>query len=177
LFQLEWEAEVVEYVNLISQKTWIHKDSGYVKLLPDISLLGPCFMPLSYLHLTRQPGNRIINPETQYLKPLTVIHLFYYPELVWCPWCCSSDDVLWEGWTGTSARDMHGISFEECCLGQQLRCNACKAVKPAKEGCDLSSNSQTESEKHKGDENGLTGYCFALMSHAYWSHWQRWEIP
>ncbi|KAF9239576.1 hypothetical protein BU15DRAFT_15861, partial [Melanogaster broomeanus] len=126
LFQLEWEAEVVEYVNFVWKSTRLHKKGMPPKKLPyDVPLLGPHFMPPTQLHASKRPGTSTVSPEIQYLKPLNVVHPFYYPELAQCPQCRSCDKINWEGWTGTGAREIHGLFVEEAALGLQLRCNAC----------------------------------------------------
>ncbi|KAL6300463.1 hypothetical protein BKA93DRAFT_819423 [Sparassis latifolia] len=92
--QLEWEAHVVEYV----------------------PLLGPQFLPPSYEQYKKCNSMPNIVPEIAYLKPVNVIHPFYFPELARCPQC-NSDDVKWTGWTTTGHR--------ETALGFQLRCQEC----------------------------------------------------
>lgn len=172
VFQLEWEAEIIEYVNFIWQRTRSHKKGDQSSPLPsDIPLLGPRFLPPTYLHVTKRPGNGKISPETIYLKPLNIIHPFYYSGLAQCPRCNSEDDITWEGWTGTGAREVHGISYEEVALGLQLRCNACKAMKSAE--ARVHENGPMEGEG--GEE--VKGHCFALTSNTFWTSWKQWEIP
>ena len=128
LAQLKWEAEVVEYVTSLwnatrcrSQKATTAKTIGF-----DVPILGPRFVPPTCLHSRLRPGPTNVQPDMQYLKPINIIHPLYYPELAKCPQCLSSNDISWEGWTTTGARELHGISHEETALGLQLRCNGCK---------------------------------------------------
>ncbi|KAF8546806.1 hypothetical protein OG21DRAFT_1479620 [Imleria badia] len=89
LAQLQWEAEVVEYVTLLwnavrcrSQKVLTMKT-----LRPDVPILRPHFVPLTCLHSRLRPGPNNIQPDMQYLKPINIIHPLYYPELAKCPQC------------------------------------------------------------------------------------------
>ncbi|KAF8124422.1 hypothetical protein EV363DRAFT_1126248, partial [Boletus edulis] len=127
LAQLKWEAEVVEYVTSLwnatrcrSQKATKMKTLGF-----DAPILGPRFVPPTYLHSRLRPGPTNIQPDVQYLKPISIIHPLYYPELAKCPQCSSCGDVSWEGWTTTGPRELHGASYEETALGLQLRCSSC----------------------------------------------------
>ncbi|KAG1807078.1 hypothetical protein EV424DRAFT_1329721, partial [Suillus variegatus] len=82
-----------------------------------IPILGPHFLPPSYLHARKcNPSEPAINPEVLYLKPLRVIHPFYHPELARCPRCDCTDGVLWDGWTGTGPRDVHGVMLDEAAI-------------------------------------------------------------
>ncbi|KAI6030974.1 hypothetical protein EDC04DRAFT_2523938, partial [Pisolithus marmoratus] len=87
LLQLSWEAEVVEYVNFLWQKTRPRKKTANepAAIGLDVPILGPRFLPPTYLHAHKRPGLSSIVPETQYLKPINVVHPFYYPELACCP--------------------------------------------------------------------------------------------
>ncbi|KIJ13163.1 hypothetical protein PAXINDRAFT_14062 [Paxillus involutus ATCC 200175] len=119
--QLEWEAEVVEYVTLLSKKVRpCKKGDAPSKLSLNVPILGPHFVPPSYMHVNKRPGVVNITPEIQYLKPINILHPFYYPELACCPQCQSRTKVTWEGWTATGARDVHGVTCEEVALGLQL---------------------------------------------------------
>ena len=160
-------------MTFIWQKTCAHKKGDSTSTLPsDIPLLGLRFLPPTYLHATKRPGNSLkISPETTYLKLLNIIHPFYYSGLAQCPRCNSRDDITWEGWTGTGAREVHGISYEEVALGLQLRCNTCKTTKSAETG--VCEDGPMESDV----EEKVKGYCFALMSNTFWTSWKQWEIP
>ncbi|THH15644.1 hypothetical protein EW146_g4880 [Bondarzewia mesenterica] len=87
--QLEWEAHVVEYVNFAYERTKVHANSKKGTLPPslkgDIPIFGPRFVPPTYLHLQKRQSVPTIKPETAYLKPLNIIHPFYYPKLTKCP--------------------------------------------------------------------------------------------
>ncbi|KAI5982858.1 hypothetical protein EDD15DRAFT_2109821, partial [Pisolithus albus] len=155
--QLSWEAEVVEYVNFLWQKTRSRKKVANepAAISWDVPFLGPWFLPPTYLHAHRRPGLSSVMPDEQYLKPINVLHPLYYPQLTCCPQCLTSDSVTWEGWTGTGAHEVHGIFQEEVALGLQLRCNTCKARNGSAE----------------------LGHCFAMTSMAYWQNWEHWKIP
>lgn len=187
--QLEWESHVVEYVSFIWEKTRPRKKGDSpAKLSLDIPLLGPRFVPPSYLHLQRRSGAYDVDPETQYLKPVNIIHPFYYPELACCPQCQSTGtDVTWEGWTGTGARELHGIFQEEVALGLQLRCNTCKSKKTTNGDLPNSatstednlkrSNSTLQVEGKGSQSSSPSSYCCATTSSAYWKSWPHWKIP
>ncbi|KAI0299515.1 hypothetical protein BC826DRAFT_1090503 [Russula brevipes] len=122
--QLTWEANVVQYVDHLYQRTKRQKDSkthcyGLPNaLLPTILLFGPRFLPPSYLHIQCRHPAPSYNPTQAYLKPINIVHPFYYPQLAQCP-VCKSKDILWEGWTSTGSRRIHGITCEETALGFQ----------------------------------------------------------
>ncbi|KAG2106102.1 hypothetical protein BD769DRAFT_1366782, partial [Suillus cothurnatus] len=136
--QLRWEAEVVEYVQCLWEKSRPRskKIEPTDKLGINVPLLGPRFVPPSYLHIQKRAGlgHRVLEPMTQYIKPLNVIHPFYYPQLATCPRCGSDKETSWEGWTSTGARELHGLICEETALGAQLRCNICKESAKMKKG-------------------------------------------
>jgi hypothetical protein len=127
--QLTWNAHVVEYVNNIYGRTTVHANSskGTVadSLPKDILILGPRFVPPSYLHVEKRQKCPVIEPMMVYLKPLIVVHPFYYPGLAKCPQC-DSINVKWDSWTTKGHREVHGIRQEECALGMQLRCKDCE---------------------------------------------------
>ncbi|OBZ65554.1 hypothetical protein A0H81_14419 [Grifola frondosa] len=101
MLQLEWEANVVEYVSHVSKET-----AGLVvagSLRKEIPLFGPHFLPPTYLQVQKRDAMPNITPDVAYLKPLHIIHPFYYPELTKCPQC-NSTRVSWNGWTSTGHR-------------------------------------------------------------------------
>ncbi|KAG2135867.1 uncharacterized protein EDB93DRAFT_1092063 [Suillus bovinus] len=56
-FQLQWESKIVEYVQLLWEKTRTQSKRGEPsKLGVNIPLLGPQFMPPSYLHIQKRSG-------------------------------------------------------------------------------------------------------------------------
>jgi hypothetical protein len=156
--QLEWESNVVEYVMYLNGHTKVHgnatKNTQPKPLSKEIPILGPRFVPPSYLHIMRRSGAPEIEPESAYLKPLNIIHPFFYLRLARCPHC-KSNGILWEGWTTTGPRDVHGVEQDERALGIQLRCKACEAVGGA-----------------KGDQ-----FCVATTNPVFWAKWEHWEIP
>ncbi|KAJ8596095.1 hypothetical protein M405DRAFT_782130 [Rhizopogon salebrosus TDB-379] len=155
--QYEWEAEVVEYINYVSDKTRIRSVKALARPYLDgkIPILGPHFVPPSYLHARkRSQSEPVVNPEISYLKPLRVIHPFYYPELARCPRCNCADGIQWDGWTGTGPRDVHGLMLDEAAIGTQLRCEHCK-----------------------NDPTSKKGHCFATTNPGFWHGWSHWSIP
>jgi hypothetical protein len=66
--------------------------------------------------------------------------------------------VLWDGWTATGARDVHGVRREERALGYQLRCKPCR-TKYGKGGSN---------EKEKGS-------CFATTNKFFWEKWEHYD--
>ena len=124
-----------------------------------IPLLGPRFVPPTYLHVKKREDNVAIQPETAYLKPLNVIHPFYYPDLGKCP-RCDSLDVLWDSWASNGHRDLHGVHEEEMAIGYQLQCKACKENKAT----------------HTQDDEG-GGYCFLTTNQVFWTKWEHWRMP
>ncbi|KAG1769928.1 hypothetical protein EV702DRAFT_1049495 [Suillus placidus] len=165
--QYEWEAEIVEYINYISDKTRTRSTKALARLCLDskVPILSPCFLPPSYLHAwKRNQSEPAINPETLYLKALCAIHPFYYPELVKCPRCNGTDNIQWDGWTGTGPRDVHGLMVDEAAIGTQLRCENCK-------------NDATRKEHEHSVKTNLKGYCFATTNPDFWGSWPHWSIP
>ncbi|KAE9405193.1 hypothetical protein BT96DRAFT_1015845 [Gymnopus androsaceus JB14] len=159
--QLEFEAHVAIYVNYLNAQTTSRKkkDAFRLPLPPSIPIYGPRFMPPTHLHsLRRDPSCTTLVPKTLYLKPVNVVHPFYYPQLCCCPQCGESKKIGWVGWTGQGSRDIHGINYEETALGVQLRCDTCKSRLP------------TEGKK-KGP------HCFATTSPVFWEKLEHWEIP
>lgn len=90
-----------------------------------------------------------------YMKPLNVVHQFFYPELAKCPRCLSTD-VTWDGWTGQGSRDVHGINQEETAIGYQLRCKICKESK---------------------DKSASSTHCVATTNPEFWENWEHWQVP
>ncbi|EJD33698.1 hypothetical protein AURDEDRAFT_177222 [Auricularia subglabra TFB-10046 SS5] len=128
--QLHWAAEVLEYVNYVHLRSRVHGNAKGVNqptLNAIIPLLGPHFVPpppaLSY---ARRAGVEL-KPESWYLRPLNVVHEFYYPSLRTCRVCgADKTQTSSEGWASTVPRRVHGIGIEELAIGQQLKCQRCK---------------------------------------------------
>jgi hypothetical protein len=154
--QLEWAANVVQYVNYIYKATTVRGGPKNGNALPilrkEIPLLGPRFLPPSYLHIQKRNTTPNITPTPAYLKPLCVVHPFYNPELATCPQC-GSDNILWDGWTTSGHREVHGVSREETALGYQLKCQPCQ------------------------DAPAQGSYCFATTNAKFWENKEHWEIP
>ncbi|KAF8186240.1 hypothetical protein BJ912DRAFT_927161 [Pholiota molesta] len=107
-FQLEWEAEVMEYVDYLHSKLKVHgnsKDKDKARIIDKaIPLLGPRFMPPGFLHSMQRDPTPSIDPKQVYTVALTVIHPVFYPNMFTsCPHC-ASDAILWDGWNATGAR-------------------------------------------------------------------------
>jgi hypothetical protein len=143
----------VQYVAFLYDETKPRSKTGLPRGLPsDVPFLGPRFLPPSYAVLQKRNWTSTVEPESAYLKPVNVIHPFYYPMLAKCPEC-QSLDVKWDGWTGTGSREVHGVKREETALGYQLRCNQCQ-TSPARKT-----------------------HCFATTNPLFWERKQHWEIP
>jgi hypothetical protein len=159
--QLTWEANVVQYVDHVYQQTKNRKDSKAHHyepprpLAPTVPLFGPKFLPPTFRHIQRRHSAPSYDPAQAYLKPIHIIHPFYYPQIAQCPEC-QSKDILWEGWTSTGARRVHGISQEETALGFQLRCEACFRQAKQKKG---------------------KPYCFATTNTTFWAKREHWNMP
>ncbi|KAF8580073.1 hypothetical protein K439DRAFT_1302063, partial [Ramaria rubella] len=168
--QFTWEANVLEYVDFVHKKIHVHANSKNAlprSLSSNILLFGPHFLPPSYLHIQKRKTEPVA-PQTAYLKPLTVIHPFYYPELdgVGCPHC-GSKEIVWEGWTSTGAREVHGVKMEEVALGRQLHCKICE-----------NEHKRLKEAKKEGKFSGIVPlYCFASTNSLFWSKWEHWQIP
>lgn len=117
-----------------------------------IPILGPRFLPPSYLHVHRRSVSPTIEPSIAYLKPLNVVHPLYFPEITACP-NCDGKNVKWDSWNATGHREVQGISREETAIGYQLRCDDCKKL------------------------NGNNQSSFAATSFNFWKHKEHWEIP
>ncbi|THH23181.1 hypothetical protein EUX98_g7992 [Antrodiella citrinella] len=156
--QLTFISNVVQYVNV----AWKASEHGTVPLKNNFPLFGPCFLPPTYFDIQRRDHNhKDIVPETMYLKPVHIIHPFYYPDLARCPQCHSTNSIGWEGWTGHGHREVHGLHVEETAIGFQLLCKACKANKPASHG--------RRSKEHQS--------TWATTSVEFWDKRNFWEIP
>ncbi|KAI0696200.1 hypothetical protein C8T65DRAFT_583608 [Cerioporus squamosus] len=165
--QLEWEAEVCEYVSFLADHT--RSKNGPIALDNRIPIFGPRFIPPAYLHINKRNPTPEVLPETTYLKPLNVIHPFYYPGLVdTCPNCRVSGtkpDIEWNGWNHKGHREVHGISREETAIGPQLRCKVC-AAKYSKHATGGNADSMSAGQ-----------YCFAVTSHLFWEGVEHWQYP
>ncbi|KAF9540595.1 hypothetical protein CPC08DRAFT_650854, partial [Agrocybe pediades] len=163
--QLNWEAHVVEYVDFLHHETAVHGNAtskAVPVLKKDIPLLGPRFLSPSFYHTAKREGsNPEILPDLAYIKPLTIIHPVYFGVfgLSRCPQC-QSTEILWDAWTATGARDVHGIRREERAIGYQLHCKMCK-----------------EKYGKGGSQSGQKKSCFATTSKFFWEKWEHWRIP
>ncbi|KAK7050400.1 hypothetical protein R3P38DRAFT_3173760 [Favolaschia claudopus] len=158
--QLEFEAHVAEYVAFLyteTRPTRTTKNSNTVPkpktLKPSIPIYGPRFTPPSLIDVRRRGGST--RPEIAYLRPINIVHPFFYPLLTKCPHC-GSDDVAWDSWNGTGSREVHGVRREETALGYQLRHKDCI---PDSGGTGTKSRS------------------FVTTNQVFWKNWEHWEIP
>ena len=174
----------MEYVNFIFELTRIHgnaKTDAPRKPLPtNLPLFGPKFQPPSFADIQKRSLKPIKTPDLAYLKPLHIIHPFYYPELSVCPHCgATGKDVRWDSWTTTGHRDIYGLQQNECALGYQLRCNICKQANIGKSHTRRRRRNQSANEgggnveEPEDDET----YCVATTSFVFWSGWEFWKIP
>ncbi len=137
--------------------TKVHGNAKSGKPIPNLPLnlpiYGPRFVPPTYMHRQkRNTSSPKIEPVVAYLKPLTVIHPFYFSSLNKCPQCETEESTTWNSWVNTGHRELFGIRHGECALGYQLRCNSCKQA-------------------------GRSQYCFATSSVGFWQKWEFWAIP
>ncbi|KAJ7077700.1 hypothetical protein B0H15DRAFT_954994 [Mycena belliarum] len=166
--QLEWESNILEYVGYVYKESRHHENSnqsGPKNLRKGILILGPRFVPPGLLD-ARKRDSTTVPASALYIRPLNVVHPFYYDNLAQCPQC-NSQDVGWDGWTGAGSRDVHGIRFEEKAIGYQLRCNSCKD-KYGKNGSDFGT---------RNEQGEKLGYSFATTNTKFWSRREHWEIP
>ena len=154
--QLTWAANVVQYVNYVHKVTTVRGGPKDRKAAPvlrkKVPLLSPRFLPPSYLHIQKRSVTPNVLPTSAYLKPLHIVHPFYYPDLTKCPQC-DSENVLWDGWTTGGHREVHGVSREETALGYQLKCHVCR------------------------DSTERGSYCVATTNAKFWEKKELWEVP
>ncbi|KAJ7097109.1 hypothetical protein B0H15DRAFT_773454, partial [Mycena belliarum] len=159
--QLEWEANVAEYVTVLYQATKAPpttknstKISRESPLKLSIPILGPKFIPPSFNdYRLRQTGK--IEAKIAYLRPINIIHPLYYSNLRNCPHCGSSE-ARWDGWNGSGSREVHGLRREETALGYQLRHDKCAPDEGSSEPKQRS---------------------FATTNPLFWRKWEHWKIP
>ncbi|KAK7000737.1 hypothetical protein R3P38DRAFT_3218571 [Favolaschia claudopus] len=166
--QLTFEANIVEYVSLMYTESRHHgnsKATGPKTLPKGFPMLGPRFVPPSLLEAKKRSPAKI-EPNSLYMRPLNVVHPFYYDNLC-CPQCDSAD-IKWDSWTGGGPRgQVHGVRCEERAIGYQLRCDACKK-RYGQGGSEAGA---------KGPDNEKLGYSFATTNPKFWAKRQHWEIP
>lgn len=153
--------QYVKYLKTVTAAHGLSKNTTPRILKAEVPILGPLFIPPTYNHLQQRNTTPEIEPETAYLKPITIIHPFYFPGLAVCPQC-GGKDVRWDEWTSTGPRDVHGVRREEMALGVQLRCN---------EECARRFKGNDAPEKGKGV------YCFATTNILFWEKREHWQIP
>ncbi|KAI0344801.1 hypothetical protein BDW22DRAFT_1326630 [Trametopsis cervina] len=133
LEQLTWEANVVEYVNYISgSKAAVsigQPKKGTYQLPASVPLWGPIFHPPTFSNTLVRGTARDkktgalydIKPDLAYLRPITVLHPFYFPRLRRCP-RNMLHQVTNDGWQSNGSREVHGMYHEQSAIGFQLRC-------------------------------------------------------
>lgn len=162
--QLEWAAAVTVYVDFVHKRTSLHGNAKTGSVPPTLGegfpILGPRFVPPSHLHLQKRRSQPRIQASTSYLRPLHIIHPFFYPSLAQCP-TCGSDNVSWDSWTRNGPREVHGMHRDETALGVQLRCKSCKKQLMEKAGSE-------DSDGHS---------CVATTSYLFWRTTEFWKLP
>ena len=163
--QLHFVANVVVYVKHLQKLTARApnaKSDAPKPLSESVPLFGPRFIPPNALWESSKRGPAAdVTPESLYLKPVTVIHPFYFRGLCHCPNDLSTEpserhDFKWDGWTTMGPQEVHGVWHEEMAIGLQLRCFTCR-----------------EAENGSAEDQ----HCFASTSAAFWRDVQHWEIP
>jgi hypothetical protein len=101
----------------------------------------------------------VIEPQSAYLKPITIIHPFYFPELAKCPQC-DTDNIGWNGWTTTGPRNIHGVCRDETAYGIQVQCKG-----------------ECEKRFSGGNAEEEGAYCFATTNVKFWERREHWDIP
>ena len=148
-FELTWVSHVVEYLHRLPDHL-----VGLDKRLPEgMQLHGPTFKPPSLdEHLLH--GDEL-KPEDMYIRPVTVLHPLYFPDLKMCP-RDRSHKPQWDGFTTSGPRTVYGVNAPELALGYQIRCRQCSAH-------DL--------------KGGAQQTCFGTASPQYWAGVPHWERP
>ncbi|TFY74409.1 hypothetical protein EWM64_g9603 [Hericium alpestre] len=89
--QLEWEANVIKYVDYVNRLTAAMEEKP-ASFLPDrLPLYGLTFLPPTYCDLLKRQKDAVMMPNTTYLQPLNVVHPFYFTNLGMCPACDSTE--------------------------------------------------------------------------------------
>ncbi|TFY83333.1 hypothetical protein EWM64_g678 [Hericium alpestre] len=167
--QLQWEANVVKYVDYVHKLTMPFPGKPTSSLPSDIPLYGPQFLPPTYRDLTMHHNAPKIQAGLTYLKPIFTCHPFYFPELAICPGC-DSTNITWEGWNTKGHRKIHGVHRDEFVIGCQLRCDgACGATHEA-------AHKRNKGRPANEKETEPT-FCFATTNMMLWANWEFWAIP
>ena len=124
-------SHVLEYVAVVSKilrPQGNSKKSGGGKLDAAFPLHGPIFMPPTPTQKYMWNPGAPVKPETWYLKPFTVLHPVFFPQLEKCA-LCHSKEIDWNGWTTSGPRTVHGIRSEEYVIGLQMHCGRLECKK------------------------------------------------
>ncbi len=159
--QLKWDAHVVEYVNYVHTKTRAGPNLSLKSLAKDIPIYLPRFTPPTLFHHLRRHTAARISPAILYIKPLNIVHPFYYPELRRCP-TCKIGKTTWSGWTGAGPCEVHGFFREERAFGFQIHCEDCQAA---------------AYKAREAGEAAPGSFRTATTSPQFWANWQHFEIP
>lgn len=146
---------MVIYIDWIANECRVRGQPQTRALKKEIPLFGPRFVPPTFLDTQKRSLAPQYKPETTYLKSITAIHPFYFPQLANCP-RCGSKDISWNGWNTSGHRDVHGLRVEETAIGFQLQCATCQQQK------------ETEEDVRT---------CFSTTNPKFWEFWDHWKIP
>lgn len=157
--QFQFISNVRQYVDFVYKATTHHgnaKDNKSMKFLDRrIPLLGPRFTPPPP-SLSVKRSISAVTPLDYYIRPVSIAHPFYYPNLA-CPGCRlnsrNSEKLQWKSWTGAGPRLVHGLYEDEMAFGLKLYCSTC-----AKHG--LGNGPSNDSDEGRG-------YC-SLTNARFW---------
>ncbi|KAG8916363.1 hypothetical protein FRC01_003197 [Tulasnella sp. 417] len=127
--QLIFASQACQYVKYLHDKT---PKKGKFSL--DLPLYGPRFSPSPPAFLHRNPSSSSqISPNDFYLKPVTIVHDFFWPSLMTCPTCAKAGraepKLERQGFTPEGPRTVHGIYEDEYVIGARIRCKTCAKLK------------------------------------------------
>lgn len=140
-----------------------------------LPLLGPRFVPPSFMHLQSRNLQAVQNPSSAYLKPLYLVHPLWHPELRQCPHCGEKKHVSWDSWNAKGHHEVHGLRFNEYALGYQLRCETCKKANAGK--ANRRGRQPTNGRREDLDIEESSGHCFTTTSSMFWKDCEFWTIP
>ena len=145
--------------------------TDFLRSLPfNIPFFGPQFLPPLYAVLGKRQTSTV-KPELAYLKPVNVVHPFYYPMLAKCPES-QSLDVKWDGWMGTGSCKVHGWNERRQPLG--INCGAISVKHSPAER--LTALPQQTCSSGKQTALGDSTYEYTSWNGKGWTHTQcRWH--
>ncbi|PIL35895.1 hypothetical protein GSI_01555 [Ganoderma sinense ZZ0214-1] len=177
--QLQFAACCCQYASFVANEIRNLKGEkcAHKKLNSKIPWLGPRFLPETYTSQKRRLVSPDVIPDLACLKPVTILHPYFFDELNICPRCgATGDDLSWGRWTTSGPRDVHGVYGEEQVIGVQMRCNKCKEAR---------GNTGRRGGRGKGgggdddddDDYDDPSYCWGTASYQFWEGKEHWEIP